>query len=216
MTTDLSSLDSSYIVNRKFPQFSQNTFDRVSNSLIIMMKKKFDFSRYAYKGDGETSQPTVSHNPPAKLVVKPAPVYSSDEEQSNEGNFQTRAGRRVQPIVTVIDDSSDASSEEENEDAAFKAFLPTAKSRPNGKAKPAKKNTKSKEELDLSKEFVALRSTNKSITVDKPLKSISNKLSNFEIAAEKQTLSDEINLLLGTDDSNQSSDSRSKKRKVDK
>ena len=180
----------------------------------LLVKKKFDFSRFAFREDGEAEEATASNDLPAKMDPKPAPVHSSDEEQSNDGQFQTRSGRRVQSKVTVINDSSD-SSEDENEDA-FKVSSRMT-NRLNGKAKPAKRTTKAaKEELDISKEFVALRRSNKSITVDKPLKSINNKLSDFTMAKEKQALSDEIDLLLGTDDSNQSSDSKAKKRKASK
>lgn len=180
----------------------------------LLMKKKFDFSKFAFKEDGQTQVTTVEFDPPPEPERKPALTsHSSEEEQSNDGQFQTRSGRRVQPKVTVVLDSSESSGEEN--DDAFKTSVRT-KNRPNGNAKPAKRKTKkANEELDISKEFVPLRKTNKSITVtEKPLKLINNKLSNFEIAKEKQTLSDEINLLLGTDDSNQSSDSRVKKRKA--
>ena len=177
------------------------------------MKKKFDFSRFAFREDGQTQATTVPYDPPPKPDHDPAIIPSSDEEQSNDGQFQTRSGRRVQPKVAVVLDSSE-SSEEENEEDAFKTSV-RPRNRLNGKAKPAKRKTKAvRDELDMSKEFVALRKSNKSITVENPLKSINNKLSNFEIANEKQSLSDEINLLLGTDESNQSYDSRSKKRKA--
>lgn len=175
-----------------------------------LMKKSFDFSRFAFKEDsepdGEVS--SVSDQKP-KIVSKPAPFYPSDDEQSNDTDFKTRSGRRVQPKTVLIDDSSEASSEEENGDA-FKVSAYTNKRLV---AKP-KRVKKIKEELDLSKEFVPLRSTNKSITVDNPLKSINNKLSNYGITNERKALSDEINLLLEEDDT--SSTQSSNKRKANK
>lgn len=180
------------------------------------MKKRFDFSRFAFKDEPGEESAAGSSDQRARIVCKPSPAYISDEERSNDVDIPaTRSGRRVQPKTVVIDDSSEASSEEENEDA-FKVSAYTNKKLA-GKPKRVKKLKAAREELDISKEFVPLRSTNKSITVDIPLKSINNKLSNYDIANEKKALSDEINLLLGDDDSNSNqSDPRANKRKANK
>ena len=192
----------------------------------LLMKKKFDFSSFAFKEEGDLNESTELKLPP-KIERKQELAIESDEEEDSKSNecFKTRSGRTVQlknnPKTFVLSETS--SDEDDDENVSFK-LSNKLDNQLNGKSKRKRKQKATIEDnLDITTDFKPLKKSNRSIQINQePLKALNNKLSKIEIDEKKKNLSlpDEINLLLEDDGNSNSSFakvlSKDKKRKINK
>lgn len=204
------------------------------------VSNKFDFRKFAFSEDNDEIEDATTSLPP-KIERKPVIKDSSDDESND--CFKTRSGRTIHNkfAAKTITLSSDDDSSEEDENDVFKVYQKLdseLNNKPkrirenkvkiqneqvdlNGKFVKLRKNKLKKEDdLNLSADFVPLKKSNKSITIDQdalsnPLKILSNKMNKIEVNGDKKFLNvpDEINMLLN-EDSFDSTTSNNRKRKI--